>query len=265
MSGNIEPGTLNTERGTGEAMWDKPEILNTAANALYWLALLLALFVAVAFTIRLPIFPVREVRLQAAPAHVTRNQVEIIVRRALRGNFFTLDLDAVRDAFARLPWVRNVELRRRWPDRLEVELEEHEPLARLNAAALVNTHGERFEAAYSGHLPLFIGPAGAAKEMAIQYEYFRRRLAGIGQRPVQVQVSPRRAWQLKLDSGLTLELGREQIESRIDRFVAVYERAVAPLAQQVEYVDLRYANGFAVRVPDPGQSKPEPRGERKRG
>jgi len=106
-------------------MWDKPEILNTAANALYWLALLLALFVVVAFTIRLPIFPVREVRLQAAPAHVTRNQVEIIVRRALRGNFFTLDLDAVREAFARLPWVRNVELRRRWPDRLEVELEEH--------------------------------------------------------------------------------------------------------------------------------------------
>jgi len=82
---------------------------------------------------------------------------------------------------------------------------------------------------------------------------------------VQVQVSPRRAWQLKLDSGLTLELGREQIESRIGRFVAVYERAVAPLAQQVEYVDLRYANGFAVRVPGSEPLKPQPQGESKRG
>lgn len=265
MSANVEPGTLNTELETGEAMWDRPDILNAAARALYGLAVLLALFAAVAFTIQLPIFPVREVRLEAAPAHVTRDQVEAIVRHELRGNFFTLDLDAVRKAFTRLPWVRSVDLRRRWPDQLEVELEEHKPLARWDTAALVNTYGERFEAAYSGRLPVFIGPPGATKEMAIQYEYFRRRLAGIGQRPVQVRVSPRRAWQLKLDSGLTLELGREEIEARVDRFVAAYERAVAPLGQDIDYVDLRYANGFAVRVPEPGSLKPGPRPERKRG
>ena len=246
-------------------MWDRPDILNAAARALYGLALLLALFAAVAFTIQLPIFPVREVRFEAAPGHVTRDQVEIVVRRELRGNFFTLDLDAVRKAFTRLPWVRSVDLRRRWPDQLEVKLEEHKPLARWDTGALVNTYGERFEAAYSGRLPVFIGPPGAAKEMAIQYEYFRRRLAGIGQRPVQVRVSPRRAWQLKLDSGLTLELGREQIEARVDRFVAAYQRAVAPLGQGIEYVDLRYANGFAVRVPEAGKSNTLPRQERKRG
>ncbi len=248
-----------------EAMWDRPDTLNAAAKALYALAVLLALFAVVAFTVQLPIFPVREVRLQAAPAHVTRDQVEFIVRRELRGNFFTLDLDAVRDAFVRLPWVRSVELRRRWPDQLEVELEERQPLARWGRSALVDVHGERFEAAYGGRLPVFIGPAGATKEMAIQYEYFRRRLARIGLQPVQVRVSPRRAWQLKLDSGLTLELGREQIEARVDRFVASYQRAVAPLAQPIDYVDLRYANGFAVRVPDAGSSNPQSSQERTRG
>lgn len=246
-------------------MWDRPDILNAAASALYGLAVLLALFVAVAFAIQLPIFPVREVRLEIAPVHVTRDQVELIVRRELRGNFFTLDLDAIRDAFVRLPWVRGVELRRRWPDRLEVRFEEHQPLARWATAALVNTHGERFEAAYSGPLPVFIGPPGAAKEMAIQYEYFRRRLAPTGQRPVQVRVSPRRAWQVKLDSGLTLELGREQIEARFSRFVAAYDQAVAPLEQPIEYVDLRYANGFAVRVPRASLPDAEPRRGRKTG
>ena len=265
MSPSVEPGTLNPDPETGEAMWDRPDILNVAANALYTLAVLLALFILVTFTIRLPIFPLREVRLQAAPAHVTRSQVEAMVRRELKGNFFTLDLGTVRTAFARLPWVRSVELRRRWPDRLEVELEEHQPLARWERTALVNTHGERFEAAYSGRLPVFIGPVGATKEMAIQYEYFRRRLARIGQQPVQLRVSARRAWQLTLDGGLTLELGREQIESRLDRFVAAYERAVAPLAQHIEYVDLRYANGFAVRVPDPGALEPQPGRERTKG
>ncbi len=246
-------------------MWDRPDILNAAASALYGIAVLLALFVAVAFTIQLPIFPLREVRVEVAPSHVTRHQIEIIVRRELKGNFFTLDLDAIRHAFTRLPWVRSVELRRHWPDRLEVRFEEHQPLARWAKTALVNTYGERFEAAYSGPLPVFTGPPGAAKEMAIQYEYFRRRLAGIGLRPVQVQVSPRRAWQVKLEGGLTLELGREQIEARFDRFVAAYEPAVAPLEQPIEYVDLRYANGFAVRIPEAGPPETAPKRGRETG
>jgi len=246
-------------------MWDRPDILNSAANALYGIAVLLALVVTAAFAIRLPIFPLREVRLDVAPAHVTRQQVEFVVRRELRGNFFTLDLDAVGSAFRRLPWVRNVELRRRWPDRLEVTLEEHLPLARWATAGLVNTHGELFEAEYPGPLPVFTGPAGAAKEMAIQYEYFRRGLAGIAERPAEVQVSPRRAWRLKLESGLTLALGRERIEARFDRFVAAYERAVATLAQPIEYVDLRYSNGFAVRVPEVRPRDAQPKSGRKTG
>lgn len=265
MSRNLEPGTRNSERETGEAMWDRPDILNAAASALYGLAVLLALLVAVAFTIQLPIFPLREVRVEVAPTHVTRDQVEVIVRRELRGNFFTLDLDAIRAAFGRLPWVRNVELRRRWPDRLEVTFEEHLPLARWATAALVNTHGELFEAAYSRPLPVFVGPASAAKEMAIQYEYFRRGLEEIRQRPVRVHVSSRRAWKLKLESGLMLELGREQIEARFARFIAAYDRAVAPLEQRIEYVDLRYANGFAVRIPEAGSNDPEPKRGRKTG
>ena len=67
---------------------------------------------------------------------------------------------------------------------------------------------------------MFNGPEGTAKEIAIQYQYFRRSLAAIGQTPAQVQISPRRAWQVKLASGLTLELGREHVEARLARFVA---------------------------------------------
>jgi len=230
-------------------MWDRPELLNPAASALYGLGVLLALVVAIAFTLRLPVFPLREIRLESAPLHVTRDEIGRRMRGAIRGNFFTLDLESIRTSFMRMPWVRNVELRRHWPDRLEVTLEEHVPLARWATTALVNTHGEIFEAQYTGPLPVFVGPKGAAKEMAIQYEFFRRGLASIGQRPAELLVSPRRAWRLKLESGITLELGREHIEARFTRFVAAYERTLATLDQDVQYVDLRYANGFAVRVP----------------
>lgn len=243
-------------------MWDRPDILNRISGLLLALALLLAAYGALHFAVHLPFFSLREVRVTGALAHVTGEQVRAIVRREPRGNFFTLDLAATRAAFEKLPWVRTVNARRQWPDRLEITLEEHAPLARWGNHALVNTHGEEFEAAYDGKLPLFIGPAGAAKEVAIQYEYFRKSLAAIRKIPVQVQLSPRRAWQIRLEDGMTLQLGREQIEARLARFISSYERTVGKLARRIDYIDLRYANGFAVRIPELKSEKAEPKGRK---
>jgi cell division protein FtsQ len=114
----------------------------------------------------------------------------------------------------------------------------------------VNTQGEVFRAHYDGVLPVFDGPEGSAKEMAIQYAYFRRSLEAIGRAPVQVSMSPRRAWTIRLDGGTAIELGRSDIEGRLARFVQNYARAATLLGRRMEYVDLRYPNGFAVRVPE---------------
>ena len=231
-------------------MWDKPALLDRVAKALYGAAAVLALYGAVLAVIQLPLFPLREVRVVDIAPHVTAEQVAQIVKRDLRGNFFTLDLAAARAAFEGLPWVRRVQVRRHWPDRLDVALEEHAPLARWGDTALVSTTGEVFEGEHAGLLPVFNGPAGSAKEIAIQYQHFRRGLAAIGQVPVLVKVSPRRAWQVTLENGLTLELGREHVEARLARFVGTYERSIGGLGRRIDYVDLRYPNGFAVRIPE---------------
>ena len=240
-------------------MWDKPHILNAVANLLFTAAVLLALYAAFFLAIRLPFFPLREVRVSSALAHVTAEQIGAIVKRELKGNFFTLDLTMTRTAFEKLPWVRKAHVRRQWPDRLEVALEEHVPLARWSSFALVNIYGEVFEAAYDDSLPVFTGPAGTAKEITIQYEYFRRSLAVIGKVPAQVRVSPRRAWQIRLEDGPTLELGREQIEARLSKFIASYENTLGQLRRRIDHVDLRYANGFAVRIPELRPEKAQPR------
>jgi cell division protein FtsQ len=229
-------------------MWNKPELLNAIASALFAAALLLAAYAAVHYVMRLPAFPLSEVRIRGELAHVTLDQIEGIVKREVAGNFFTLDLTQTRAAFEKLPWVLKADTRRQWPDRLEVALEEHVPLARWGSAALVNLQGEVFTAAYDSKLPLFVGPQDSVKEIALRYGYFQHSLAAIGQVPVQVQVSPRRAWQIRLDSGLVIELGREHIESRLQRFIAVYDRTIHPLQRKLDYVDLRYPNGFAVRI-----------------
>ena len=229
-------------------MWDRPDILNRVANALFALAALGLAYGAIWTVVRLPAFALREMTVTGEARHITRAQVEAIAKNELKGTFFTLNLPRVRTAFEKLPWVREVNLRRRWPARLEVQVVEHVPLARWGSDALVNTHGEVFQAAYDGNLPTFVGPQGTAKEIAIQYDFFRTQLAAIGSTPVMVQVTPRRAWQVRLEGGPTLELGRADIEARLARYLQVHERTVGALKRRIEYVDLRYANGFAVRI-----------------
>ena len=231
-------------------MWDRPDFMNRAANALYASAVLLVGFGVIWHVVHQPAFALKHIDIAGKAKHVTRAQVESIVQNELRGTFFTLNLPQVRRAFEKLPWVREANLRRRWPDRLEVTLVEHVPLARWGSTALVNTHGEIFRAAYDGKLPVFVGPSGTSKEIAIQYEFFRRTLAAIDAKPVLVQVTPRRAWRLRLEGGPVLELGREDIEARLARYLNVHERTVGALNRRIDYVDLRYSNGFAVRIPE---------------
>lgn len=231
-------------------MWDKPEALNAIANALFGVAFLLVAYAGFFVVVRLPIFPLREVRLVEQPMRVERAALEAVVRKEMRGTFFTIDLARARKGFEALPWVRKADVRRQWPDRLEVHLEEHVPLARWGTLGLVNLQGEVFDASYEGKLPVFNGPAESSKEMAIQYAYFRKSLEPLGQVPVQVNVSARRAWSIRIESGMTLELGRSDLENRLARFVQNYERASQVLGRRVDYVDLRYTNGFAVRVPE---------------
>ena len=231
-------------------MWDRPEALNAIANALFAAVFLAVFYAAFVLIVRLPVFPLAEVRITAQPAHVRRAEIEAVVRRELHGNFFTVDLARARRGFESIPWVRKADVRRRWPGRLDVTLEEHVPLARWGADGLVNSQGEVFFAQYEGDLPVFNGPPGAAKEMTIQYAYFCRSLEPIGQQPVEVNLSARRAWSIRLDGGLWLELGRTDIEGRLARFVQNYAEAVTLLGRRMQYVDLRYANGFAVRVPE---------------
>jgi cell division protein FtsQ len=231
-------------------MWDKPQWLNAIASALLGVAFLLVLYGAFVVVVRLPIFPLREVRILGEPQHLQQADIALTVKRELQGNFFTIDLARARKAFEAIPWVRKADLRRQWPDRLVVKIEEHVALARWGTLGLVNVDGEIFTATYDGPLPVFVGPAGSAKEMAIQYAYFRRSLEPIGRLPVQVNVSPRRAWTLRLEGGLTLELGRMDLEDRLERFVQNYSGAAAMLGRRMDHVDLRYTNGFAVRVPE---------------
>jgi len=199
--------------------------------------------------VHLPIFPLREVEVEGQLSHVSREQIQLIVAKHLKGNFFTLDLIKARDAFEKLPWARHVSLRRRWPDKLEVSIEEHQALARWGSVALVNSHGELFHAASGSDLPVFYGPGDGVMEVASQYTEFSKALKPANLEISALTLTPRRAWQVTTSNGMVMELGRVEMQTRLEKFAEVYTTTIAGLNKRISYADLRYPNGFAVRRP----------------
>lgn len=234
-------------------MWDNHQVLDLLASTLFTLVALIVLYGISQWTVNLPLFPLKEVSVSATNSssgelkHVTRDQIDKAVKNEVRGNFFTVDMDATRVAFRKLPWVRNASVRRVWPQSLEVTLEEHVVLARWGSTALVNTHGEVFNAASAEKLPIFEGPAESSQDLTRQYVAFNEILRPLQQSIEQISLSPRRAWRVHLDNGTILELGREQVKTRLERYILMHDMSIARLNRQLSYVDLRYPNGFAVR------------------
>jgi cell division protein FtsQ len=236
-------------------MWNKPQLM-TAVSDLLLVAAAAALLVAAAvWSTRLPLFPLHEVVVMHELQEVRRSEVERSLSGLLRGNFFSINLEALRQSLEKLPWVRHAEVRRRWPARVDIRIEEHQPAGRWGegSSQLVNTHGEVFVAPLSRdmHLPLLTGPAGSSAEVLQRYAEFAQTLKPTGRRPEQVALSPRLAWLLKLEDGMQIELGREQTKApigvRLQRFVEYYPTLADTRRPRPVAVDMRYPNGFALR------------------
>lgn len=230
-------------------MWDNAPLLRNIANLLYGISLTLILYGAARYVLRLPVFPLHAVELTAMPQRVSTEQLERVVHEQVSGNFFTVDLEHTREAFEQLPWVRKVSVRRKFPWSLQVEVEEHVALASWNGNALVNTHGEVFNVRTEQTLPAFIGQPGSAAQMTQMYGELNAALEPMRQKIAQISMSPRFAWQVELENGMVLELGREQMQERLTRFVEVYSYSLATMEKVVRRVDLRYRNGFTAYLP----------------
>jgi cell division protein FtsQ len=235
-------------------MWDDPRQLNAIATVLSLVAALAMLWGLVAWSIQQPLFALRHVVVDAPLTRANPAHIEAVAREELKGTFFTMRLADAAASLQRIPWVRRVSLRRQWPDRLEVTVSEHEPLARWNDDALVNTRGEVFIADYDGDLPQFRGPEGASMQVAARFAEFGQTLKPAGLTIEEARLSPRGGWQLAASgtAPIIIELGRSEASERLARFVAFYPKTIGALARagtRSDYADLRYRNGFAVRVP----------------
>lgn len=225
-------------------MWDNPALLNRLSLLLLTLTLLYAAWAA-ARQAGEAWLPIRAVEVRGAGHVETRAAIRPVLS-GLSGGLFSVDLETARKGFEALPWVRSATIRRIWPDRLAVELEEHVPAAAWNDLAVLNVQGEVFPVRPWPTLPRFHAPEGMEKDVARRYGEFDRVLAGQGWRIAGIRVDARRAWQIVLADGVTVDLGRDRLDERLKRFVTFYPMVTARVAD-IRRVDMRYPNGFAVQ------------------
>lgn len=166
------------------------------------------------------------------------------------GGFFRADIAVIRRSLESQPWIRRATVRRVWPDTLQAELEEQVPVARWGDDAAVNSFNEVFSPPRDSipkELPRWQGPAGSQKVLAERYRDMNTVLAPLGLRVVDLALDERRAWQLRLDNGIDIRLGRKREMQRLESFVRIYPTALAAQTKRIAVVDLRYKNGFTVR------------------
>ncbi|MGY1425688.1 cell division protein FtsQ/DivIB [Lysobacter sp. A289] len=166
-----------------------------------------------------------------------------------RQGFFAVRLDDARAAIAALPWVEHAEVRKRWPDVLEVQVIEHVPYARWGEDQLLSEHGRLFPAAgieIPEGLPQLDGPESRIKDVVALYNESRSLFSPIGLDVRVVLLDPRGSWTLGLGNGAQVVLGRNQAHARIERFVRLMPQLLGQQEQALVRADLRYTNGFAL-------------------
>jgi cell division protein FtsQ len=243
-------------------MWHDIKMLNAAANFLFGLLALALLSAGLWWFAQRPMFTLKTIRIegvtQAPLRHVGASTVRSTALPRIRGNFFTANLNAVRAAFESVPWVRRATVRREWPNKLIVAIEEHEPLGTWGEdGRLLSVKGDLFianlaEAEEHGELSAFEGPDGSEKEVVTRFQDLQRWFAPMELAPNALRLSSRYAWTVRLDNGMTVELGTEQnpatLKARVDRLVGIYPQLIARLQDRIESVDMRYPNGLALKA-----------------
>jgi cell division protein FtsQ len=193
--------------------------------------------------------PVRVVSMDGSFQRVSPGQIEEAVRPFARQGFMSANLDDIQRAVEALPWVDHARIARRWPNSLHVTIIEQTAAARWGDSGLLNTRGELFvrEASHvPAELPRLSGPEGSEAQVAQRFLAVQGRMLEAGMRIAALRLDERGAWEMDLDNGVTVRFGRRDVDERIDRFIKTTSQVVAHHFPEINYIDMRYSNGFAI-------------------
>ena len=247
-------------------------LMNATASVLFAAGVVLLLAALAWWVLRHPLFALGGIRVEGEVTHNSAATLRVNVAPRLAGNFFTVDLEKTRATFESVPWVRRAVVRREFPNRLKVVLQEHRPVAYWGAEGdprLVNSFGEVFEAnlgdVENEGLPRLVGPEGEAPQMLAMVRALAPLFEPLDLACEQLSLTGRGSWQLALDTGATIELGRgtpAEVLPRAERMVRTLTQVTSQYGRRPDDLvsaDLRHGDGYAVRLRGVGTVAADPK------
>ena len=198
-------------------------------------------------------WPLTKLRVHGQFERVDPAQLQAVALPYAKRGFFAVRLQDAQAAVEKLPWVERVEVRKRWPDVMEIEIVEHQPFARWGEDRLLSVHGKLFpnpKGLPLEAMPLLGGPDSQTQEVVALYNEARELFAPMGLKVEALRMDPRGSWSLALDNGAEVVIGRADARPRLERFARLLPQLLASHPQALQRADLRYTNGFALSWSD---------------
>jgi cell division protein FtsQ len=194
--------------------------------------------------------PIKTIQLSGTFQHIDQQEIEKALRPFVGEGFFSLDIQNVRNSLSNKSWAESVSIRRVWPDRVMIKIVEKTPLARWNADHLLSDKAKIFEANATAtafeHLPQVFGSNVEPKQVLQQYYDFSEQFRLLNEVISQINIDSRGAVDIELANGFKIKLGRDNVDSKLERLVSIYAQQIGTRRAEIQQLDLRYSNGFAV-------------------
>lgn len=193
--------------------------------------------------------PIHSIEISGPFQRVTALQIEEAIEDELEYGFVSADVGHIQSRIVSMPWIDQATVARRWPARLKISYTEQVPAAIWGERGLLNTRGELFvinARHIPAELPRLSGPKERSDDVASRYLTIRERLIPIGLDLRRVHLDPRGAWEMTLANGVEVRLGRRDIDNRTELFLDIVADIITGRAADIEYVDMRYSNGFTI-------------------
>lgn len=192
--------------------------------------------------------PIRNVGVAGEFTHLSPVRLQERVGNVVRGGFFSVNVEKIQETLLEEPWISDVAVKRVWPDRIIVTIGEQVAIAQWGADGLLNADGEIFRpdrSSFPSGLPVLQGPENSGHTVLEMFDHIKTILPP-DMSLQQLILSDRRSWELKLESGPVVRFGKNDVIPKLQKFLDYMAAGGMNNLAEIEYIDMRYTNGFAV-------------------
>ncbi|TYL47659.1 cell division protein FtsQ/DivIB [Marinomonas sp. IMCC 4694] len=193
-------------------------------------------------------FAIQKIEVKGNLNYVSEDELLADFSSLMGANLLNVPLSGVLEVVLSSEWVANAEIRKIWPNTLQVLVHEHTPLAYWGDGQLISTSAVIITPQQVPKLPLtkLYGPDGSSGVVLEQFGLISQVLSSTSLRVASLNLEERGAWRIIFTNGVAVKLGREDILERLQRFIAVYKSDLSGRIDRISSVDARYPHGVAV-------------------